>query len=85
MAKANFPGFSIELLRFLDDLKTNNNRDWFNANKDRYEEHVREPSLAFIEAIQQPLAKLSPHFVAAAKKTGGSLMRIYRDTRFSKD
>ncbi|WP_459554979.1 DUF2461 domain-containing protein [Lacunimicrobium album] len=80
-----FPGFPSETIPFLKDLAANNDRDWFAENKARYEAVVLEPSLEFIEAMQQPIKKLSPHFLAVPKKVGGSLMRIYRDTRFSKD
>lgn len=76
---------SHELFDFLDDLGKNNDRDWFNANKARYEEHVREPSLALIEQLAKPLARTAPMLRVIAKRTGGSLMRIYRDTRFAKD
>lgn len=85
MAAKEFPGFDIGLLRFLHDLAQNNNRDWFAKNKARYEQSVREPALAFIESMERPLKKVSPHFRAIAKKSGGSLMRVYRDTRFSSD
>lgn len=85
MAKATFPGFSLGLLHFLNDLSKNNKRDWFEANKSRYETELLEPSLAFITAMEGPLQKISPHFRAVSKKSGGSLMRIYRDVRFSKD
>jgi len=74
-----------ELLTFLKQLKQNNNRQWFQKNKDCYETAVREPLLKFIEAFEPRLEKISPHFVADARKTGGSLFRIYRDTRFSHD
>ena len=77
--------FTSETFKFLTQLKKNNNRDWFNKNKDRYEALVREPSLEFIESAAAPLKKISEHFVAIPKKMGGSLMRVYRDTRFSKD
>jgi uncharacterized protein (TIGR02453 family) len=63
----------------------NNNRDWFAANKQRYEEDVLEPALEFIVAFAPQLEKISPHFRADARPSGGSLFRIYRDTRFSKD
>lgn len=82
---ATFPGFPLEMLHFLEELSKHNNRTWFQANKERYEEVVRRPALEFIEAMAAPLAKISPHFKAVAKKSGGSLMRVYRDTRFSKD
>ncbi len=81
----SFPGFPSDTISFLTDLMNNNNREWFADNKPRYEAVVLEPSLAFIEAMQAPLKKISPHFLAVPKKVGGSLMRIYKDTRFSKD
>lgn len=77
--------FSPALFQFLEELEGNNNRNWFKANKSRYENDVREPSLAFVRAMAEPLNELSPHFVADDAKMGGSLMRIYRDTRFAKD
>jgi uncharacterized protein (TIGR02453 family) len=77
--------FGPELFSFLADLRANNDRDWFAANKHRYEEHVLEPALAFIDAFAPRLEKISPHFRADARPSGGSLFRIYRDTRFSKD
>jgi uncharacterized protein (TIGR02453 family) len=77
--------FSPELFAFLADLKENNDREWFAANKHRYEEHVLEPALAFIDAFAPRLEKISPHVRADARPSGGSLFRIYRDTRFSKD
>jgi uncharacterized protein (TIGR02453 family) len=86
MAKAtNAASFGPELFSFLADLRANNTREWFAANRDRYEEQVLEPALGFIEAFAPRLAKISPHFRADARPSGGSLFRIYRDTRFSKD
>ncbi len=85
MAKSSFPGFHPRCIQFLDELASNNNRDWFQKNKTRYESDVLEPALAFVEAMQEPLKKVSPHFLAVPKRVGGSLMRIYRDTRFAKD
>jgi uncharacterized protein (TIGR02453 family) len=77
--------FTPALFRFLRDLKKNNDRDWFNANKARYEEVVREPALAFIADFEPQLRKISPHLVADPRPVGGSLFRIHRDVRFSKD
>ena len=81
----DFEGFEPSLVRFLRQLRRNNNCEWFGANKERYEELVREPALDFISAMGPPLARFAPYFVAVPKKTGGSLMRVYRDTRFAKD
>jgi uncharacterized protein (TIGR02453 family) len=79
------PSFGPELFAFLADLRAHNEREWFNANKERYEEHVLEPALAFIEDVGYRLESISPHFRADPRRSGGSLFRIYRDTRFSKD
>ena len=85
MAKSTFDGFHPAMVQFLDELASHNNRDWFAKNKARYESDVLEPALRFIEAMQKPLAGISSHFLAIPKRLGGSLMRIYRDTRFAKD
>lgn len=74
-----------ELFQFFRELKENNNREWFEANKGRYESQVREPLLQFINAFGLRLPEISPHYVADARRMGGSLFRIYRDVRFSKD
>jgi len=77
--------FNEDTYSFLRRLAENNNRDWFNEHKLEYEACVRQPAFEFIEAIALQLEKLSPHFVAKASKMGGSLMRVYRDVRFSKN
>ena len=73
------------LFDFLRELRDNNERPWFEANKARYRAEVRDPMLDFIQAFAEPLAEISPHFRADPRANGGSLFRIYRDTRFSKD
>lgn len=77
--------FGPEVFKFLKALKRQNTREWFEKNKARYEAEVREPALAFVRAVAPRLEKLSPHMVASDRKVGGSLMRIHRDVRFSKD
>ena len=77
--------FGPELFRFLADLEENNNREWFNQNKSRYEEHVREPALQFVADVAPGLRKMSKRLVADPRPIGGSVFRIHRDTRFSKD
>ncbi len=77
--------FGPELFCFLEDLKANNSREWFQANKDRYVRDVKEPAQAFIADFGPYLTKVSPHFRSDPRPVGGSLFRIYRDVRFSKD
>ena len=77
--------FTPALFEFLRELKAHNNREWFEANKSRYQADVRDLLLAFIAAWRHRLTTISPHFVADPKPMGGSMFRIYRDTRFSKN
>ena len=82
---ANSAHFTKELLTFLRELKRHNNREWFQANKDRYEQCVRDPFLRFIEDFRPRLYAISPHFIADPRPSGGSLLRVYRDMRFRPD
>jgi uncharacterized protein (TIGR02453 family) len=77
--------FGKDSFKFLRDLARHNERAWFHANKARYEAAVRDPFLALIGDLTEPLAKVSAHYRADAKPLGGSLFRIQRDTRFAND
>jgi len=85
MPAGRYASFTPESVAFLTELENNNNRDWFNENKKRYEAQVLDVALRFIQSMQDPLADIAPHFTAIPKRMGGSLMRVYRDTRFSKN
>lgn len=77
--------FTKATFDFLTELAANNERAWFDANRKRYEAHVKEPALDFIDDFRPHLTALSPRFEANARASGGSLFRINRDTRFGKD
>ncbi len=81
----SFQGFDKSMVQFLGQLKRNNNRVWFERNKARYGAQVREPVLAFIRAIAPRIEKISPYIFVSDSKVGGSMMRPYRDTRFTHD
>lgn len=74
-----------ELFKFFRQLTRNNNREWFEANKKRYHQVVRDPLLAFVSDFGPALRRINPHFVADPRPVGGALFRIHRDIRFSKD
>jgi uncharacterized protein (TIGR02453 family) len=74
--------FTKDTLQLLRQLKKNNNREWFNENKPRYTEHVKEPFEAFIGEL---IEALSPYFDSLAITPKDAIFRIYRDVRFSKD
>ena len=82
---ANEAVIKPEFFQFFRELEKNNNRDWFQANKERYEAIVREPLLKFITDFGLRLPEISAHYVADPRRSGGSLFRINRDIRFSKD
>ena len=82
---ARDPHFSPTFFEFLGELRDNNSREWFQDNKERYQAVVREPLLRFISDFSGPLQEISPFFVADPRPTGGSMFRIYRDVRFSKN
>ncbi len=85
MSRSKFSGFGPDTMKFLRQLAKNNNRDWFAENKARYEQSVVDPAFKFISIMGDELQSISSHFEAIPRKQGGSLMRVYRDTRFSKD
>lgn len=80
----NFEGFSKKTVDFINNLKKNNNKKWFERNKKDYLNFVMNPARAFIVAIGERLKALSPHIIAVPK-VNKSLFRINRDTRFSLD
>lgn len=77
--------FTPKTFTFLRSLARNNSREWFNANRPRYEEHLRLPFLRLITDLQPDLLTVSEHYRADPRGVGGSLFRIHRDTRFSND
>ena len=77
--------FSEEFFKFLVELRVHNDRDWFLKNKGRYESAVRDPFLGLIADLAPALQKIPPGFIADPRPVGGSMMRIYRDIRFSRD
>ena len=83
MSKA--PYFTPASFKFLRGLARHNDRTWFLAHKPEFESHIREPMLRLIADLAGPLHDISPHFVADPRAQGGSMFRIYRDTRFAKD
>jgi uncharacterized protein (TIGR02453 family) len=81
-----FQGFPEEGLSFLKNLAKNNSRDWFNQRKEFFHNYLQKPTQDFVFALGQRLQSLIPQLVYDTRLDGrGSIMRIYRDIRFSKD
>ena len=81
---AAFDGFPRDSVKFLKALAQNNTAAWFKSHRADYEAALLEPAKDFVSAIAPHLAKISPG-IQAIPKVGKSVMRINRDTRFSKD
>ena len=79
------PILTTRLFKFLRELGRNNNRDWFTKNKSRYEQDVRDAAVELVSQLEKPLWKAAPMLNPIAQGHGGSVMRIYRDTRFGND
>ncbi|HVP68709.1 MAG TPA: DUF2461 domain-containing protein [Anaeromyxobacteraceae bacterium] len=79
------PWFTPALFTFLEELRLHNDRDWFERNRDRYLRDVRDPMLRFVADAAPVLKRLAPRIVADPRPVGGSMFRIHRDQRFSKD
>ncbi len=80
----NFCGFTAESFAFFRELAENNNKAWFDANRERYEGHVAGAFRALLGVLEPFLLRLNPHFETAGK-TNRNFSRINRDIRFSKD
>lgn len=82
---AGFQGFPKDFFAFFRELRANNDRAWFEANKPRFRQSVQAPMSNLIAAMAPHLAKISKQFVADPRPNGGSMFRIYRDVRFARD
>jgi uncharacterized protein (TIGR02453 family) len=77
--------FSPDGLAFLRQLRLHNDKAWFDQNKGRFDQGLREPGLRLVSDLAPTLKKISKYFEVDPRPNGGSMARIYRDTRFSKD
>jgi uncharacterized protein (TIGR02453 family) len=78
----SYPSFTPKTLSFLRSLKRNNDRAWFHARRERYEDHVRRPMIEVVERLADDFRTVAPEFAADPKL---SLFRPWRDTRFSEN
>ena len=79
---APFPGLTDEAFSFLKSLKRNNDREWFQARKDTYNEEIRDPMRMLVSDLSRRLPERGIPLSGDPKR---AVFRIYRDTRFSKN
>ena len=77
--------YDARMLRFFENLSENNQREWFLEHKNDYEQDLVVPTTLLVSAMGPLLNEISPYLKADPRRSGGSMFRIYRDTRFSKD
>jgi uncharacterized protein (TIGR02453 family) len=82
MSGQGFAGFPRDCVAFFRELKRHNDRDWFERNRDRYQQSVQQPARAFVAALGLRLYEIAPDIHA---DSSASIFRIHRDVRFSKD
>lgn len=78
-----YDGFPKETVAFLRAIDRNNTKNWFEDHRSDYDKYWLEPAREFVEAVSARLQKIAP--VVADPRVNGSIFRINRDVRFSKD
>lgn len=79
-----FSGFSQQGLNFLQQVRIENDKEWFAANRDVYDRELLTPFRALVEALSPAMLAVDPYF-ETRPAIGKTLSRIHRDTRFSHD
>jgi uncharacterized protein (TIGR02453 family) len=78
-----FRGFSPQLFEFLKDLKGNNNKSWFDQNRNRYKNYIVEPAKSFVSDIGPFINRMNPS-IRTDPKFNVTLLRMNKDMRFAK-
>ena len=81
---SKFTGFPDGTLKFLRGIRRNNTKKWFDAHRSDYDSYYVKPAKQFVAAIGEKLTKVAPEIVAEPR-INGSIFRINKDIRFSKD
>lgn len=84
MPAPTFTGFPKECVRFFEELKRHNRREWFEDHRSEFQDFVVAPAQAFVVEMGERIREFCPKIVADPR-TNHSLFRINRDTRFSAD
>lgn len=82
MKQQTFKGFTPKTFQFFKDLKENNNKEWFDANKHVYESELMNPLKGLFQALSPAMFAIDPMFEMRPHR---AISRIYRDIRFSKN
>ena len=83
--RASTPCLPKAFITFLRELRSHNDKAWFEAHRDALERDVLEPGRALIRHLTAGLQRDFPYIVGSDAAVGGSMTRLHRDTRFGKD
>lgn len=84
MIESEFKGFSVKTIEFLFNLRANNNKTWFDENRQDYTEYLLEPMRELVKALSETVLEIDP-MIETRPFVGKTISRIHRDTRFSND
>jgi uncharacterized protein (TIGR02453 family) len=76
--------FPLNTLEFLKKLSKNNNKEWFEENRELFNSDLLQPALQFVVDLGEKLKTIAPDIIAVPK-IDKSIFRLHRDVRFSKD
>ena len=80
--EGSFQGFSANTVDYLKILRENNNKRWFEANKEEYQGYLLEPLRKLVQEMSTFMLSIDAYLETSP---GRAVSRIYRDTRFSYD
>jgi uncharacterized protein (TIGR02453 family) len=81
---SEFQGFFPDTFTFLSDIRANNNKIWFEQNRQVYETYILNPLRGLVARLAQTIQHIDPA-LEVRPQIGKTISRIFRDTRFSKD
>ena len=84
LVKTDFDGFSQKTIDFLSNLRENNNKQWFEAHRTEYEEHLISPMKLLVEELASTILSIDP-YLDVRPMVNKAVSRIHRDLRFSKN
>lgn len=74
--------FTPDFTKFFKELAQNNNREWFHANKPRFEKDVKQPFAAFVQEMINRIEAVDNRVIMTPKD---AIFQLHRDIRFSQD
>ena len=84
MTDLEFNGFTNKTIQFFKDLEKNNNKEWFEKNRDTYLENILNPMKALVEELSFTMLDIDT-LIEVTPAVNKTISRIYNDRRFAKN